>query len=451
MNPSEDQKQAIEVFSNFITDPEAFDMFITGQAGTGKTTILYDIVELLLHDKIPHVVCAYTHKAANVLRSKLPKETDIRTLHSFLRKRPGINENAKTHSHMNTTTQFGEPQKIQLLIVDEFSMVGEKDVLSIGELQDPDYTGNPEMKVLYVGDPFQIPPVGAPQVLNPERCKYHAHLTQVHRQEENSNLLDIICQIVDMIDTGETTKLEPNPQFQRGVNIISVYTQLLHQNKDAQMLAYTNRRVQQLNQLIYNQVKSFLPNPMMRWCPTLKQMIEWSSDITPESIDILNTPSGDMIWGSKYKTLEHLVNMSNSYPIEFGRFVDDEGESLTLAYVFGHGDYNDIVKSLKTQAVEVNQQIPSQNPKKWAQAHPHHKLSRRRAKIWRDLLTFMDCVVCVDYPFAMTVHKSQGSTYDYVLIDNEDLSITKAYSMETYLKLLYVGVSRASKAVFLNN
>ena len=121
---------------HFLSDPEENEAFITGPAGSGKTTALIEVVKQLNDMGIKYRVVAYTHKAKDVLISKLPADTDISTLHSWLKKRPGINEKAKSLKALVTTMQFGQPVYIQLLIVDEFSFVGEKDYYSIGKLQD---------------------------------------------------------------------------------------------------------------------------------------------------------------------------------------------------------------------------------------------------------------------------------------------------------------------------
>ncbi|MGL5567505.1 MAG: ATP-binding domain-containing protein [Plesiomonas sp.] len=50
----------------------------------------------------------------------------------------------------------------------------------------------------------------------------------------------------------------------------------------------------------------------------------------------------------------------------------------------------------------------------------------------------------------MTVHKSQGSTYDTVYVDTEDLYRCAAINIKQYLKLMYVALSRASNKVITN-
>ena len=58
--------------------------------------------------------------------------------------------------------------------------------------------------------------------------------------------------------------------------------------------------------------------------------------------------------------------------------------------------------------------------------------------------------MCIDFPYATTVHKSQGSTYETVLLDIKDLGICANSNYNLYLKLLYVALSRASERVFTN-
>ena len=435
-----DQKKAVTMVQDFIDDKDAFDAYITGQAGTGKTTVLNEIVQMCLKAHIPTVVCAFTHKAAGVLRSKLPEEADIRTLHSFLKKRPGINENAKSVRALQTTTQFGKPEPIKLLIVDEYSMVGESDAMSIGELQDPEYEGVPQMKVLYVGDERQLPPVGNPFTLQAGGDYVH-NLTEVQRQSAGP-LLDTICEIVDMIDgVTEVHRLEPNEQFYRDVDIIAEHNPY----EDSIILAYTNKRVEELNLIAFNKLKGTEDETNERWSPTLRAELIYHGDTSNPS-EVL-THSGPLVLDSKYKTLEHLHTMPD---ISFGRFTI-EGETKTIAYIFGHYQYKLKMEELAQIAADSNASFDHPNPAQYCRENPHSKECRKRAKAWRDYLTFKECVMCIDYPYAQTIHKSQGSTFEKVYIDNEDLKmLLNKGQVEMYLKLLYVGVSRASEAVYLS-
>jgi len=57
----------------------------------------------------------------------------------------------------------------------------------------------------------------------------------------------------------------------------------------------------------------------------------------------------------------------------------------------------------------------------------------------------------MDYSFASTVHKAQGSEFSTVFIDREDIkqSIRNNY-YNTYARLLYVGLSRAINTIYIS-
>ena len=56
----------------------------------------------------------------------------------------------------------------------------------------------------------------------------------------------------------------------------------------------------------------------------------------------------------------------------------------------------------------------------------------------------------MDYKFASTVHKAQGSEFDAVFVDVNDIkkSILPNY-YDTYARLMYVALSRAKKKVYI--
>ena len=119
----------MEMFKHFLADDQAFDMFITGRAGTGKTTLLAELVEYCIQNKIRYTVCAFTHKACGVVAENLAGKTSspvhTRTLHSFLKKCPTINQEARSIKHIESNKIVGEADKVELMFVDEYSFIGE--------------------------------------------------------------------------------------------------------------------------------------------------------------------------------------------------------------------------------------------------------------------------------------------------------------------------------------
>ena len=434
----------LDTFKAFMADEEAWNMYITGVAGTGKTTNLRELIEYCQHVEIPTITAAFTHKACGVLAEKLPQDTTITTLHSFLNKRPTINGDATSVKTIQSNMVFGETQHQGVLFVDEYSMVGEKDYMDLIAAQDPEYGAIPKFKVVWIGDPHQLPPVGDTQAISP-RGEYCVELTHIYRQAGDNPLTDTLSKLIAMIEGAAPMPLEPHKTFARGQDIVQNYVS--NGDVDKIILAYTNKRVEEINCQIMG--RSEPQEGDYLFSPTTKKhytFVEWVRN--PRYISL---PFGDDLYlNSKYKTLEYLIQNDT----RFASVVDDEGEELVLACAFGHYQFKTTNEDLKAAAAQSNARIEKKfkgyRAAGWANANKENKLARARAKAWRDFLTFDECVVCLDFAHAMTVHKSQGSTYGTVYIDSDDLHICAHRSMQTYLKLMYVAVSRASKRVETN-
>lgn len=435
-------KNTLTTFIDFLNDTEAADMYITGVAGTGKTTSLAELLEHCLKNNIKTVTTAYTHKACGVLRNKLPKAAVVATLHSFLSKRPTINDKALIVAHVDGNTGAGEIEDVNVLFIDEFSMVGERDFVDISNLQ-YDEEGNVKVKVVYIGDPNQLPPVKDAKAVTP--CgDYWVKLTQIHRQAGGNPLIDTLLALNDYINGEEPQALLEHETFTRGVDIAELYKQ----DKGSKvMLAYTNAQVEHLNTLVQGRDNPIVGDAV--FTPTLRKQYTLV-EVEDKTTGIL-TISGNLLeLYSKYKTLETLHEIEG---VKFYTVTDEEGNEEPRAAVFGHARFLEVQQRLANKAVMVNKEISQKfkvDPKEWAKANWSNELAKKRSRAWACYLAFKDCVICLDFIHAMTVHKSQGSTYENVYLDTEDMGQCADRDYIMYLKLLYVAISRASHKVFTN-
>ena len=427
-----------------MDDKEAWDMYVTGQAGTGKTTELAKLIKGLDN----YTVCAYTHKACGILRDKLGKDAKIKTLHSFLKKRPTVNVNATSVKNVEGNAVMGESERLHVMFIDEYSMIGEQDLMDIRALQDDDYDGIPGVKVVWIGDPHQLPPVGDMFTLK-AHGDYQVTLTKIWRQASDNPLIAPLTELISFIEGAPAHPLTESANFVRGVDIGDPG---LLRAFDSVTLAYTNRRVQEINARLEG-----MHSPMggsILFSPTVKRDFIFDYQEYPVDISSIDLPFGDrkLELKTKFKTLEHLLTMEE---VSYAYVEDPITEERSLyAYVFGHADYLEYLKHLKSIAADSNadieQTFPGYKAAAWAKANYSHPLARKRAKAWRDFLTFNECVICLDFAHAMTVHKSQGSTYDTVYLDTKDIGLVADRDYEMYLKLMYVGMSRASNMVVTN-
>lgn len=446
----------LDIFKKFMADEEAWDMYISGYAGTGKTTELKHEVQYCIDNNIEYLVCAYTHKACDVLQTKLPEGATIATLHSFLKKRPTINQHATNVKHLQSNKQHGVPTKPKVIFIDEYSMIGEKDGMDIRAAQDPEYEGAPDFKVVWIGDPNQLDPVGDMSYVIPDG-DYQVRLTKVRRTKDDNPLRDVITQLINMLEgTEQVSALKSNPNFIRGQDLVQQYgmTRAAAEACDVAdrlnvvCLAYTNQRVEELNALIEGTDTPY--EGAQVFSPGTKQAYKFIGFVDKPSY--IDTPfNGEVHLGSKYQTLEHLIK---SKMCQFAELETPDGLVITTAVIFGHYQYKLKSDELKAEAAKSNKEIETANrgykAAAWAKHNPKTKLARARAKAWRDFMCFDECVMCIDFTHAMTVHKSQGSTYDTVFLDTEDLYKCARINPTQYLKLMYVAISRASNQVITN-
>ena len=442
----------LSTFEQFVNDQRAYDMYITGVAGTGKTTSLAHLVQYCIDNDIKHTVCAFTHKACGILADKLPADAVIRTLHSHLAKRPSINTDATRHKHVQSNVKCGESGQTAILFVDEYSMVGERDLMDLRADQEEDDKGNPSVKIVWVGDPHQLPPVGDMQSVRPYG-KYQVVLDKIHRTGEDNPLRETLAQLVSFIEGAPVIPLIESKSMVRGQDIATLYQDEWWEafdvhgtDVDAVILAFTNRRVQELNAIVQRRHEPVLGDAV--FSPTTKQYYTFKGYADPANIFGISLPFGDTLeLNSKFKTLEYILKKDYKYAI----LADEEGNEAVFATIFGHYDHKCQGEEYKRAAADANAAIEAAHPDvkatAWARQNKGNPLERARAKAWRDFLSFDECVICIDFAHALTVHKSQGSTYHTVYVDTDDIGVAADFDYKMYLKLMYVAISRASHKV----
>lgn len=192
------QQEAKEKIQAWLSEPGQQIFRLFGYAGTGKTTILKDVLNDYYYYYYP-CICAYSGKAAEVLRRKgLP----AKTIHSALympRRKDELLEDIyyRLKGDLSITERHELEQKAldlqkpafnpnpegdmalsSFIVLDEVSMVNEelaRDILSLGK------------KVLVVGDPGQLPPIeGGGYFIEAEP---DAMLTQIERQQAGDPII----------------------------------------------------------------------------------------------------------------------------------------------------------------------------------------------------------------------------------------------------------------------
>lgn len=172
---SPSQTEACDAVFNWFSRKDGTTFKLFGYAGTGKTSLAKSIAQRIERNSRRQVAfAAFTGKAASVLRNKGCYGAS--TIHSLIYRPEGKNPNIVWRLAGPTLADGSTA----LVIIDECSMVGEKlgaDLLSF------------DVPVLVLGDPAQLPPVGDGGYFT--RGEPDWMLTEIHRQQEGSGILDI--------------------------------------------------------------------------------------------------------------------------------------------------------------------------------------------------------------------------------------------------------------------
>jgi exodeoxyribonuclease-5 len=157
------QSDALADVRAWLVQPRGKQIFrLFGYAGCGKTTLAKEIATMV-RGRVQY--CAYTGKAALVLRSK--GCFNASTIHGLIYK-PEDGPDGKPVFVLNRESPISGAG---LVIIDECSMVAEelaRDLLSFGT------------RVLVLGDPAQLPPVKGGGYFT--ECEPDRMLTDIHRQ-----------------------------------------------------------------------------------------------------------------------------------------------------------------------------------------------------------------------------------------------------------------------------
>ena len=194
--PTPEQGQALDVFTQFMTDrSDQVVMILRGSAGTGKTTLAGAIVKAMAALKQKLILLAPTGRAAKVF--SLYAGHAAYTIHRriYRQKSAGDLSSFNLNDNLNRDTLF---------VVDEASMIAN---LGLGEsafgsgcllddLMQFVYNGQ-NCRLLLIGDRAQLPPVGETEspalsahVLRGYGMQvYETDLNQVLRQSEDSGIL----------------------------------------------------------------------------------------------------------------------------------------------------------------------------------------------------------------------------------------------------------------------
>lgn len=401
-----DQDKALGAFQQFLCDPVETVFVLSGYSGTGKTTLIKYLIESLpnymkvaklLLPKLPDyelTLTATTNKAAEAM-SQITG-TPTATIHSFLGLR------VQTDYSTGVTTLIpknSERKEGYLLFIDEASYVDSQLLQLI-------FKKTHNCKIVFMGDPAQLTPVkstGTPVF----DAKFNgAHLSQVVRQAEGNPIVDLSTKFRETVNTGQFFSFTPDghaikylerQDFYKAIE--SEFSRPDWKYQDSKILGWTNKCVVGYNHAVADNLTGTPEFQVGDYAVVNKFVSAGKQSLKTDQMVCITGISADTeVEGVKGKY----------YTIDF---------TLTLFGPNSLAEKNARLKQAKAgQDIYLVQKIEEQ---------------------WVDLRA----------AYACTINKAQGSTYEKVFIDLDD--VRRCNSGDQIARMLYVGVSRAKQQVFL--
>ena len=365
-------------------------LLVTGGPGTGKTTILNGILELLGQMQLRCLLAAPTGRAAKRLTEVTGEEAS--TIHRLLE--AGIDP---ATGLMFFAKDEDNPLKADAIIIDEMSMV---DIQLLYSLLQAIPRGK---RLILVGDPDQLPPVGPGFPFNDmlrSGVLPTVRLTEIFRQAQES----LIVMNAHRVNHGEMPDLK---------NVKSDFFFMRRQSEDA------------LASLIRDLCATRLPQNM---------------GIPADQIQVLSpTRKGGVGTASLNKILQEALNPAapNKKEKQFGDVIFREGDRVMQI----RNNYDIIWK--KCDGSQVGTGIFNGDVGTILEIDPAAETMTIRFDDREADYDFTQLIE-LEPAYAMTVHKSQGSEYRAVILT--------AWNGSPYLlsrSILYTAITRARELLII--
>lgn len=456
--PTVSQKSFMADVAEFLTSADYDILVAEGYAGTGKTTAVSAVVSALKSLGTKCVLLAPTGRSAKVLSSYAGQ--NAYTIHKHIYRQKSVGGDG-----------FGQfslaPNKARntLFVVDEVSLINIGDSARQDQSSTAFGTGNlladlvefvrngVECRLLLVGDPAQLPPIGldSSPVFN---CNYmsanfggtmYTFLKHVVRQAQESGILHnatIIRELITSIVEGEAAsdclQLEldgfEDISVVMGTELIDTISECYRKYGDDETIVLTrsNKRAIRYNNGIRAQVQ-FKEDNLVRGdrLMVVKNCYQFLNDV--KEMDYI--ANGDIL------KLQNIKEFEERYGLRFA--------TAKLSFP----DYDDVEIRAKVILDTLDSESPSltyeQSNLLYQGVNEDYSWQTSKKKRWelvREDPYFN--ALQLKYSNAITCHKSQGGQWECVFIDNAFWQ--EALTLDD-LKWLYTALTRATKRVYLVN
>ena len=459
-----DQKDAFGKLTNFLTSQEDSVYVIKGWAGTGKTYCVSVLVRYVLnvmhptHNWFKIAVTGPTNKSVRVIKKTSGiknSRVTFQTIHKLL----GLTEKITMDGKQVFENQGDfKPQiaSIKMLIIDEVSMLNDDLFHEILK-----YRG--KMKIICMGDPAQIPPVGRPdcipfrdELADSYRIKT-IELKSIMRQKEDNAIIESSVLIRKNLGSSRS-QIDPISKVNKrgeGIEFLNLNSEEIRKSfssrlgtyfktkefkKDseyAKVIAWRNKTVAHMNGVIRKVIYGDSAN---------------DSKILQGEKLIANNPiiKGEVIL---FNTNDEFSVDSFEVKTESKRFIvsdhpDADLYPIELKYYSANVSYHNDNDELVTTTIEILHEDSEAEHAKLANILKSRAIEKRgKDKSWIVYYNFLRRYADVNFAYAISCHKSQGSTYNTTFVLEDDIDANLDVVERNRIK--YTAYTRASRKVYV--
>ncbi len=467
------QSQVLKELEFFLQDDTQI-FILKGYAGTGKTFILKGLCQYMQANGRGFGLMAPTGRAAKIIRDKTGFVAT--TIHSRIYSQEIIKElkpKDKTAPPASETMkvffklQINEDNGDTAYLVDESSMVSnsysDQEYVQFGTgylLKDLikyiGFSPSNRRKLIFIGDDAQLPPVNdsfspafSPKYLLEEFSlkSREVQMTEVVRQKRESGILHNATILREAIKIQQFNKLSLETSFSdiKLVATPDIFNQYLlacgnEVNEETTIIAYTNEKVQQYNQMVRNH---FFPGKV--------EIASGDRVLIVQNNYSYQTRLYNGQFATVAKTSPTLISRTVSLKggkevvkLDFRQIalslVGETGEKHTLECLMIENLLNSTSRDLSASelnALYVDFKI----------RHPQLRPNTEAFNMALSQDKYFNCVR-LKYGYAITCHKSQGGEWARVFVD---FTFSGGLRNSNYFRWAYTAITRASETLYLVN
>ncbi|MBL0078485.1 MAG: AAA family ATPase [Bacteroidetes bacterium] len=481
LNLSQGQETALTKLEAFLASPVQVFM-LKGYAGSGKTTILKGLVEYLNLNKKEFILMAPTGRAAKVLRDKTGHGVTIhKGIYNFA-KLESVNQNSEDDAEHSFHYYFpineaGTSEKI--IIVDESSMISSvesknelftfgtnillNDLMTFARLQ------TSKSKVIFVGDPAQLPPYGDSKSLALDKNYFNdlgivveeTEMTEVLRQGDNL-ILKNAKQIRELLAYEKRNKLQfqfdedsfiktqgedvvrkfadlfPVPEIGNGIVISYSNAQCYHYNIAIRERIFPDQTYAVPGDLLLINNNNYHTYGAELFNGDIAKVISVNPEIVTQSAPVFCDVNGVKVRKNINLNFRKIVIRIPSHPDEINCYIID---SLL------HSINRDLtICEMKSLYINFMMRFNGEQKKRKDAGEIYFKVGSDEFKQALKNDPFFNALK-VKFGYAITCHKAQGGEWDKVFVDYHGRVSLKTDP----LKWCYTATTRGINTVFAIN